>query len=142
MAKVRNGFVSNSSSSSFLVHSAELSSIEYIKEFVFDEMKKYFKEQIEYLQKDIQELGNGINNWRSNLLNYYIEMLKDENLDKNLFFGTTEEYMSDIINWYKIHDINEAEYVIMDIYDNFIPDEVAKKIIDKFYIRDYNLHMG
>lgn len=128
--KIRSGFVSNSSSSSFIISKFELefNNLENIKKYVIKVIKNFIKKHPEYKNWETEEeLENSI----------VVDLLKNQ-IDKNYVFGTLRD-------WYAPIDISDGEdIVIFDLYDNVIPYEVSKKIIKKFLIYEHSHreHMG
>lgn len=122
--KIRHGYVSNSSSSSFIISYEE-------KEELLNNVKKMMKR---YKTKGMDKIE------KEEYLNCY-----NSQLDKWLHVDTVGD-IKDKLNlpyWHRGCDIAyNDDLVIYDDVDNFIPEEVAKKIIKKYHCKSYNLHMG
>lgn len=86
--KIRNSFVANSSSSSFIIPNKY--SIQEIKDFVKDALIKATKAKIDELQKKGDD--NIISNWRENI-EYFKEDIQPENLERNINVTTVKEYL-------------------------------------------------
>lgn len=134
--KIRNSFVSNSSSSSFIIPNKY--SIQEIKDFVKDALIKVTKKQIEKVEKE-----KFYSNWEE-----YIERLKEdmkpETLDYNINVTTVKEYLDnewDLSEWYNMEEIQEDDLILYDVDDNFI-NWVEEEIRNKFEVTQYCLHMG
>ncbi len=140
MAKFRQGFVSNSSSSSFILNDTFYTK-EEVKKYLYKVLKNYAKKQIKYYEERLKQEPD--KQWITNYLNNYKAMLDDEYLDKHIKIETIKDLYQDLEYWYSPRALSEREdLVIMDDIDNFIPEEVAKKIIKKYFVYDYCLHMG
>lgn len=120
--KIRNGFVSNSSSSSFVIDSND-GEAEHIKadildmirghdydKIVLDEAKKYVEVIVVKNDNDISEVKKRIPNF--------------------------EEW------GYDESDIDIGKTWIFDNEDNVIPYDIKLLIIGKYKCYKYNLHMG
>lgn len=135
--KLRMGFVSNSSSSSFI-----------IKNVNNDEVAIYNKRTKEW------------ECWTAhNILEWVKSMIKREqkrngeeiterflnSLENELHIDTIEN-VKDKLNlpyWYAGYQISyPSNWVLYDTTDNFISYEMADKIVKKFGIKTYETHMG
>ena len=137
--KIRNSFVSNSSSSSFIIPNKY--SIQEIKDFVKDALIKATKAKIDELQKRGDD--NIISNWRENI-EYFKEDIQPENLERNINVTTVKEYLDnewDLAEWYNMDEIQDDDLILYDVDDNFI-NWIEKEIRNKFEVIDYTLHMG
>lgn len=150
--KVRNGFVSNSSSSSFII--PKENDTEKILEYAKKESEKVFLKRASddvkyYLTKECHNFGYNrriedakralnFNEYRIDSLNTDIHITTVENLmDEDFEEGF---YIPD---WYDNYEkFDKDDIVLYDIYDNVIPEEAGQKIVKKFKAKDYNLHMG
>lgn len=152
--KIRNGFISNSSSSSFIIS----------KEYNKEDIMKYVKEQtlkgaVQYLLNDIKYTLTS-KDYTSYTMEERVESCKRD-LDrflrnysekefnqikiskvKEMFRSNNEDADFDISEWYENLKADNDDWIVYDEYDNFIPDNAGKKIIEKFKCIDYNLHMG
>lgn len=165
--KVRQGFVSNSSSSSFIIEGTwirhprsgrdENITIESVKKYVYKTMRQWRNKGVRNAEKYItsrpyykdltkKELHDKIEHEK----NYY-EYRNDKTLDKEISIKPFKKAKKDLEGWYdsrvlsKIDTVRGTEaIVIQDHSDNFIPETVAKKIIKHYDISEdeYNLHMG
>lgn len=145
--KIRNGFVSNSSSSSFLIsHYSDLTADDFKKEVVKMVKRwrnKEFKKKCDYMtEENIKTWHNRVQDWWS-----------DENIEDCIYVEQKEPYLEEkfseeaqdfIKYWYSPRSIQKSSIVIYDDCDNFIPEEVCKKIVKKYKeeIVDYCTHMG
>ena len=134
--KIRNSFVSNSSSSSFIIPNKY--DIQEIKDFVKEALIKATKKQIEKIEKE-----KFYSNWEE-----YIERLKEdtkpETLNYNINVTTVKEYLDnewDLSEWYNMEEIQDDDLILYDVDDNFI-NWVNEEIRDKFEVTQYCLHMG
>ena len=137
--KIRNSFVSNSSSSSFIIPNKY--SIQEIKDFVKDALIKATKAKIDELQKRGDD--NIISNWRENI-EYFKEDIQPENLERNINVTTVKEYLDnewDLAEWYNMDEIQDDDLILYDVDDNVI-NWIEKEIRNKFEVIDYTLHMG
>ena len=156
--KIRNGFVSNSSSSSFIIsgeydaekilkfakeqsYKSEIKSV--VDYTLFDGYSKYNKksrpivERIEHAKKSLDRIACEYN---------------EKELDENIKITTVGEMKRsnnsnsdfDIEDWYgnTISNFADTDLVLYDSYDNYIPYDAGEKIIKKFNPIDYNTHMG
>lgn len=135
--KIRNGFVSNSSSSSFI-----------IKNVNNEEVAVYNKRTKEWecwTAHDILE-------WVKSMMKRERKRNGDEiterflnSLENELHIDTIEN-VKDKLNlpyWYAGCQIGyPSNWVLYDTTDNFISYELAEKIVKKFDIGTYETHMG
>lgn len=162
--KVRQGFVSNSSSSSFIIDKAwirharsgrfEDITIESVKKYVYKIIRQwrqrglrkaedYIKNRSYYKDLTNKELNDRIRHEKQ-----YYEYRNDMNLDKEISIKPFKKAKKDLKGWYDSRVLeNEWEnnkIVIQDHSDNFIPEKVARQIIKYYNISEdkYNLHMG
>lgn len=165
--KVRYGFVSNSSSSSFIIDSAwirharsgryESITTESVKKYVYKIIRQWRNKGIKDAERYIlsrpyhqgltkKELHDKIEYEKR-----YYEYRNDKALKKNISIKPFKKAKKDLEGWYdsrilsKIDTVRGTEaIVIQDHSDNFIPETVAKKIIKYYDISEdeYNLHMG
>lgn len=156
--KIRSGFVSNSSSSSFIISD----NVVYVKdggfydeynaedilEAVKTEIRKYRDNQIKYAkcylkhykdkptEGDISDYRKGIQSWYS-----------DKNIDEEiqvLPLDKAQDIIHDLDYWYSKRVLRHGKYIIFDKSDNFIPEKIAQKIVKCFGIPydEYQTHMG
>lgn len=156
--KIRSGFVSNSSSSSFIISD----NLVYIKdggfydeynaedilEAVKTEIRKYRDNKIKYAKRylkhykdeptesDISDYRKGIQSWYS-----------DKNIDEEiqvLPLNKAQDIIHDLDYWYSKRVLQHGKYIIFDKSDNFIPEKIAQKIVKCFGIPydEYQTHMG
>lgn len=161
--KVRQGFVSNSSSSSFIIEGTwirhprsgrdENITIESVKKYVYQAIRQWRNKGIRKAEKYItskpyykgltkKELHDKIENEKR-----YYEYRNDKALEKEISIRSFKKVKKDLEGWYDSRVLNNMlmeAIVIQDHSDNFIPETVAKKIIKHYDISEdeYNLHMG
>lgn len=138
--KIRQGFISNSSSSSFIIQ--KFYDKEEVKKYLYTILKNYANKEIKSIQErfDNGKITQKEYEW---LYGHYTMYSDNKYLDEYIKIGTIKEYMQDLEYWYAPYILNHKDdLVVQDYVDNFIPEEIAKKLIKKFEIRDYNLHMG
>ena len=156
--KIRNGFISNSSSSSFIIsgkydaekilkfakeqsYKSEIKSV--VDYTLFDRYSKYNKksrpieERIKHAKESLDRIACEYN---------------EKELDENIKITTVGEMKRsnnsnsdfDIEDWYEntISNFADTDLVLYDLYDNYIPYDAGEKIIKKFNPIDYNTHMG
>lgn len=150
--KYRSGFVSNSSSSSFIIGYLNFKTLEcFDKDEVLEDVismcEKYFKNKIKNAKNEVLKY----NHLEGEKLQKRIEEHKKyceyriKNLKSDIVVDTIKNLKKDLEYWYRPCDLwCDDELVIMDLYDNVIPEYIAKKIIKKYEVpRDkYCLHMG
>ena len=136
--KIRSSFVSNSSSSSFIINKKFIK--EEIKQFVKAQLIKKTLERISEVEKEKETYCD---NWEE-----YIEFLKkdisDENIDYNINITTVQEYLDngwDLSEWYDLDKLDLSDWILHDIDDNFI-NWCSDEIISNFNVDAYCLHMG
>lgn len=161
--KIRQGFVSNSSSSSFIIEGTwirhprsgrdENITIESVKKYVYQAIRQWRNKGIRKAEKYItpepyykgltkKELYDKIENEKR-----YYEYRNDKALEKEISIKPFKKAKKDLEGWYDSRVLNNMlmeAIVIQDHSDNFIPETVAKKIIKHYDISEdeYNLHMG
>lgn len=154
--KIRKGFVSNSSSSSFIIDS------KYSKDEILSFAKQITREtaidktlqDVDYILKDNATKYNYASEpWAERQVRAIRDIISlgskydDRYLNSNIRISTvdklkTEEHPDiNLDEWYNT-DLNAEDYVLYDTYDNFIPDGACEKIINKFKCTVYNTHMG
>lgn len=161
--KVRNGFVSNSSSSSFIIESYDLykknMTGKYTPEEIFEQVKKMIKKYcdngIKNARKEAEKLCEQYKKWgygnsnidecEENIIRRY-ERLSEENVEKYIEVQYVKDANQDnwLAYWYAGKDLDNDNIVIMDNVDNFISEKLAKKIIKKYNVdkERFCLHMG
>lgn len=139
--KLRKGFVSNSSSSSFILSSV------YDKQEIHDFVKKAFiqetEKRIAKMQQDVADGNPIIANWES-YINRLKEDMSDKNLEPNINITTVQEYLDnewDLAEWYEMSNIDKNDLILYDVDDNFL-NWIDEQIITRFNVKDYCLHMG
>lgn len=138
--KIRQGFVSNSSSSSFIIQ--RFYDKEEVKKYLYTILKNYANKEIKNAQERFNN-GKITQKQYDWIYGHYTMYLDNKYLDEYIKIGTIEEYIQDLEYWYAPYVLNyKNNLVVQDDVDNFIPEEIAKKLIKKFEIIDYNLHMG
>ena len=161
--KIRKGFVSNSSSSSFIISDMfedengayrdlckedKKAGGYYAERWTVDDIKAWVKLQIKKeLEKEYTKAKNGLEVGKSS--EYDIKMRKqdldyfNEYADKEIYMEPTKNCKSTDFNfWYPGRLKASWNYILGCKGDNFIPDNVSRKIIKKFDVQDYDLHMG
>lgn len=156
--KIRNGFVSNSSSSSFIIsdnlvynnvyNAYDELDAEDILEAVKTEIRKYRDNKIKYAKRYLKHYkdeptAGDISDYRKNVMTKY----SDENIDEEiqvLPLDKAQDVIRDLDYWYSKRVLRYGKYIIFDKSDNFIPDKIAQKIIKCFDIPydEYQTHMG
>lgn len=166
--KIRNGFVSNSSSSSFIidskhpVYSSELKDwiwfddVEEFKSFIYDfvtkKLLKWHKNKLKNLKREANRQS-----WikTEEQRQKYIEDMKQyykdraftpKRINKWLKVALVKDVMEelDLSYWYAGYVLDKDNIVLYDECDNFIPEEVKRQIIREFRLSPsrYDLHMG
>lgn len=150
--KYRSGFVSNSSSSSFIIGNFDFNKSEVLdKDEVLQDVismcEKYFKNKIKNAKNEVLKYndleGEELQKRIEECKKYYQYRIKK--LKSDIVVDTIKNLKEDLEYWYSpCNLVWEDELVIMDLYDNIIPEYIAKKIIKKYEVpRDkYCLHMG
>lgn len=148
--KIRNGFVSNSSSSSFIINGMQFRDFYCDENSTLEQQKQKLKQHVIKLIKNY--VKRKLKNANSDEIKTIEQLYSDDQLNKNIKVLTVEESqqlpdysLENITYWYAPVDLERKDdFVIVDIEDNYIPFEVAKKIIKKYFLltHDYRLHMG
>lgn len=160
--KVRNGFVSNSSSSSFIIDSCDLYNFktgeDYTPEDIFYQVKKmiqkYRDNGIKNARKEAEKAVEEYKKWDydttveeqlKSIIQHY-ERFSDDAIDSYIKVAYIKDENDDnwLDYWYAKRSLSDNNIIIMDTVDNFISEKLAKKIIKKYNVgdRDYHLHMG
>ena len=134
--KIRNSFISNSSSSSFILPFATDKDV--VISFCKEELKKDFENRIEYLKKHKNKCYS---NWEEVIERYQEDIL---NLDKTIQISTIKEYINDEWDLSEYYDISnfciDKDLILYDIDDNIL-NAITEKINDKFKVLAYCEHM-
>ena len=159
--KIRNGFVSNSSSSSFIVEQYdkynrktgewETPTAKDIKKDIVDMLtrwrnnniknsRKYYKKH--YPEISEKELLQMIEEHKTRISNIYTDTAIKKCIKVTDRGKLSPEEYDTMTYWYPRSVIDTADYIVEDTKDNFIPETLAKKIIKKYKVNDYLLHMG
>lgn len=132
--KVRNGFVSNSSSSSFIINCD------------FNDVAVAYNKNYGYHE---EWTPNDILNWVKSMVKREYKRegrnLSEDFINENIKIGTVKELSEelDLPYWYAGRLLHyDSDFVVYDTCDNLISDEVGKKIAKKFDVRAYEMHMG
>ena len=156
--KIRQGFISNSSSSSFIIsdnlvynnvyNAYDELDAEDILNAVKYEIRKYRDNKIKYAKRYLKHYkdeptADDINNYRKGIIARY----SNENIDEEiqvLPLDKVEDVIHDLDYWYSKRVLQLGEYIIFDKSDNFIPEKIARKIVKCFGIPydEYQTHMG
>lgn len=154
--KIRNGFVSNSSSSSFIISDSYLydaeknSYVEYSEEdFVFEMkqmIKRWKKNRIKNdkakLRQDPNYQGEKLEKVLNEVVDYYEKRWSDSELNEGITCVKIDtELLDDLAYFYPKNCLSE-NYLVLQGADNLIPYSVANKFVRRFGIDDYNMHMG
>lgn len=156
--KIRSGFVSNSSSSSFiisdnLVYDKESKTYcecnaEDILEMVKYEIRKYRDNKIKYAKRYLKHFkdeptAGDISNYRQGVLATYSDEEIDEEIQV-LPLNEAQKVIGDLGYWYSGYVLQHGKYIVFDKSDNFIPEKIARKIVKCFDIPydEYQTHMG
>lgn len=156
--KIRSGFVSNSSSSSFIIsHTYKKEDIlKYVKEQTLVGAVKSLLNDIEYeLTGDCKKYGYEPGTIKERVedckkkLDRFLEYYKEEEYEqiristvKEMIRDNNEDSDFDIAEWYPDLSADDDDWVVYDMDDNFIPENACNKIIKRFKCIDYNTHMG
>ena len=160
--KLRTGFVSNSSSSSFIIsnnlvynnvyNTYDELDAEDILNAVKYEIRKYRDNKIKYAKRYLKHYlkhykdeptEGDINDYRKGIMTRY----SDKNIDEEiqvLTLDKAQDVIRDLDYWYSKRVLQHGKYIILDKSDNFIPEKIAQKIIKCFGIPydEYQTHMG
>lgn len=155
--KIRIGFVSNSSSSSFIItndHVYNEKSKDWkvfrMQDFLDDvknECRKYKENQVKYAKRAVQRWNkNPSKEQVQQHRDYMLDKFSEENLDKfiKIFpMHMAKDYL-DMDYWYSGSAQNCGLYVVCDTTDNYIPEKVLYKLFKKYNIPEYRYctHMG
>ena len=146
--KIRQGFISNSSSSSFIIGNE--TDKEKILKDVKAMMKRYKNRRVKEIKKHFEENPY---NWTPEKLEEELQRsivmvegrYSDEWLDAYVHVDTIKDCSEkvDLDYWHAgCYLAYPNELVIYDDMDNYIPEKVAEKIVKKYYVKSACTHMG
>lgn len=157
--KIRNGFVSNSSSSSFIIEQdtgyredgawGDLYTPNDVKSELIESLKKWQKSKIKNVRREVMndkyitDKERFIKSQKSYYeRNTYSKDETDKYLDVKYVKDAKDDL--DLAYWYAGRVLRDNDIVIFDNIDNYIPEYACYKIIKKYNIDDnrYCLHMG
>lgn len=156
--KFRQSFVSNSSSSSFIIsdnlvynnvyNTYDELDAEDILNAVKYEIRKYRDNKIKYAKRYLKHYkdeptAGDISDYRKGIMARY----SDKNIDEEiqvLPLDKAQDVIHNLDYWYSKRVLQYGQYIIFDKSDNFIPEKIAQKIIKTFDIPydEYQTHMG
>ena len=128
--KIRQGFVSNSSTSSFILPYD--TDKEKVLKFCKERLKKSFEHRIERLKET-----KFISNWEDN-----IRWLQEDidNLDKTVKICAIKDYEWDLSEWFNLDDFCGIDLVLYDEDDNIL-NCITEEIVENFKVLDYKTHI-
>ena len=129
--KIRKGFISNSSSSSFIL--PKDIDINEVKEFCKNTLIKETEKVIKKVEKT--HLPSNWEEYSARLR----EDIKPENLERNINIKKVKDIEWDLSEWYR--ELNPEDYVLFDEDDNYL-NWIDSQLIRKYHIERYVLHMG
>lgn len=129
--KIRKGFISNSSSSSFIL--PKDIDISEVKEFCKNTLIKETEKVIKKVEKT--HLPSNWEEYNARLK----EDIKPENLERNINIKKVKDIDWDLSEWYK--ELDPEDYVLYDEDDNYL-NWIDSQLIRKYHIERYVLHMG
>ena len=133
--KIRKGFVSNSSTSSFILPNKydKTEIVEFVKSKIIEITKNY----IEIAKRNkTEDLKSYINTLKEDIL--------PEVLDNQINVKTVQEYQKewdDLQEWYNLENIKDTDLVLYDTEDNFL-NRITDNILEKYEVISYCTHMG
>lgn len=129
--KIRKGFISNSSSSSFILPKGI--DINEVKEFCKNTLIKETEKVIKKVEKT--HLPSNWEEYSARLR----EDIRPENLERNINIKKVKDIDWDLSEWYR--ELNPEDYVLFDEDDNYL-NWINEQLIRKYHIERYVLHMG
>ena len=146
--KIRNGFVSNSSTSSFII-SYERSKEDIMKkvnEFLDNVIIKEEKEITEYYTKNRKKYNldteEKLQEFIKKQVDYYKDKYNKENREKYISLCKVSELTDfDIRDYFNPKYYCDVDWVLYDHDDNYI-NWIEEEINEEFNCQAYNTHMG
>ena len=132
--KIRQGFVSNSSSSSFIITNVNN-----------NEVTVYNKREKDFEVWTAQDILDWVKSMIKRECKRNNENISDASIDKWIKIDTVSNVKEklNLSYWYAGYQIQDDENLVLyDTVDNFISDELSDKICKKFDIKYYHPHMG
>lgn len=129
--KIRKGFISNSSSSSFIL--PRDIDINEVKEFCKNTLIKETEKVIKKVEKT--HLPSNWEEYNARLK----EDIKPENLERNINIKKVKDIDWDLSEWFS--NLDPEDYVLYDEDDNYL-NWIDSQLIRKYHIERYVLHMG
>ena len=130
--KIRKGYVSNSSSSCFIISN----------KYKSDDIRKFCKDLfIKRTKNNIEELKKSNHSYISNK-EEYVKMLENDitNIDKNIEIYKVSECPFDLSEWFDMSELKFDDLVLTDCEDNIL-NWLGNKIIKQYNVELYCLHM-
>ena len=132
--KIRNGFISNSSSSSFVLPDDVDIDKDEVLNFCKEKLTKVFEERIEEVKRLKSKYCS---NWKQ-VITFYEEDIK--NLDDTIKISTVKDFEWDLDDFVNPDQCTSETLILYDEQDNLL-NLIDEELVKRYNIKHYATHI-